>query len=31
MRKALPVISEDAELLKQRLRREHDGRKKPRL
>lgn len=31
MRKALPVIIEDAELLKQRLHREHDGRKKPRL
>jgi transposase len=31
MRKALPVISEDAETLKQRLQREHDGRKKPRL
>jgi transposase len=31
MRKALPVIIEDAELLKQRLQREHDGRKKPRL
>jgi Homeodomain-like domain len=31
MRKALPVIIEDAELLKQRLQREYDGRKKPRL
>ena len=31
MRKALPVISEDAETLKQRLQRERDGRKKPRL
>ena len=31
MRKALPVITEDAELLKQRLQREHDGRKRPRL
>jgi transposase len=31
MRKALPVIREDAATLKQRLRREHDGRKKPRL
>jgi transposase len=31
MRKALPVISEDAALLKQHLQREHDGRKKPRL
>jgi transposase len=31
MRKALPVISEDAATLKQRLQREHDGRKKPRL
>ncbi len=31
MRKALPVIAEDAETLKQRLQREHDGRKKPRL
>jgi transposase len=31
MRKALPVIIEDAELLKQRLQREHDGRKTPRL
>jgi transposase len=30
MRKALPVIREDAATLKQRLRREHDGRKKPR-
>jgi transposase len=31
MRNALPVITEDAETLKQRLQREHDGRKKPRL
>jgi transposase len=31
MRKALPVITEDADTLKQRLQREHDGRKKPRL
>jgi transposase len=31
MRKALPVIIEDAELLKQRLQRERDGRKTPRL
>jgi transposase len=31
MRKALPVISEDVEPLKQRLQRERDGRKKPRL
>jgi transposase len=31
MRKALPVIREDAEILKQHLQREHDGRKKPRL
>jgi transposase len=31
MRKALPVITEAAETLKQRLQREHDGRKKPRL
>jgi transposase len=31
MRKALPVIIEAAETLKQRLQREHDGRKKPRL
>src|ERR671923_2578242 len=31
MRKALPVITEDAATLKQRLQREHDGRKKPRL
>jgi hypothetical protein len=31
MRKALPIISEDAATLKQRLQREHDGRKKPRL
>jgi transposase len=30
MRKALPVITEDAELLKQRLHGEHDGRQKPR-
>jgi transposase len=31
MRKALPVITETVENLKQRLQREHDGRKKPRL
>jgi transposase len=31
MRNALPIITEDAETLKQRLQREHDGRKKPRL
>jgi transposase len=31
MRKAVPVVTEDAETLKQRLQREHDGRKKPRL
>jgi transposase len=31
MRKALPVISEDVETLKQRLQREHHGRRKPRL
>jgi transposase len=31
MRKALPVITEDTELLKQRLQHEHDSRKKPRL
>jgi putative transposase len=31
MRKALPVITEALELLKQRLQRESDGRKKPRL
>jgi transposase len=31
MRKALPVIREDTATLKQRLQREHDGRKKPRL
>jgi hypothetical protein len=31
MRKALPVITEAAETLKQRLQRAHDGRKKPRL
>jgi transposase len=31
MRKALPVMTEDVEHLKQRLQREHDGRKKPRL
>ena len=31
MRKAVPVITEAAEALKQRLQREHDGRKKPRL
>jgi hypothetical protein len=31
MRKALPVISEDAETLKQRLQREQDGRTMPRL
>jgi transposase len=31
MRKALPVIREDAATLKHRLQHEHDGRKKPRL
>jgi putative transposase len=31
MRKALPVITEALELLKQRLQHEYDGRKKPRL
>jgi transposase len=31
MRKALPVIPEEVESLKQRLQRERDGRKKPRL
>jgi transposase len=31
MRNALPVITEDAETLKQRLQREHDGHKQPRL
>jgi transposase len=31
MRKALPVITEEVEPLKQRLQRERDGRKKPRL
>jgi transposase len=31
MRKALPVITEDTATLKQRLQREHDGRRKPRL
>ena len=31
MRKALPGITEALELLKQRLQREYDGRKKPRL
>lgn len=31
MRKALPVIIEDVEMLKQRLQRERDGRKRPRL
>jgi Homeodomain-like domain-containing protein len=31
MRKALPVITEAVENLKQRLQREHDGRTKPRL
>jgi transposase len=31
MRKALPVIAEDAGILKQRLPHERDGRKKPRL
>jgi transposase len=31
MRKALPVITEDVENLKQRLQRAHDGRKRPRL
>ena len=31
MRKAVPVVTEDAETLKQRIQHEHDGRKKPRL
>jgi len=31
MRKALPVIAQDTEILKQRRQRERDGRKKPRL
>jgi transposase len=31
MRKALPIITEDVENLKQRLQRAHDGRKRPRL
>jgi transposase len=31
MRKALPILSEDIESLKQRLQHEHDGRKRPRL
>ena len=31
MRKALPVMTEDAAPLKQQLQRAHDGRKKPRL
>ena len=31
MRKALPIITEDVENLKQRLPRAHDGRKRPRL
>jgi Homeodomain-like domain len=31
MRKAVPVVTEDAETLTQRRQREHDGRKKPRL
>ena len=31
MRKALPVIAEGADILKQRLQQERDGRKKPRL
>jgi transposase len=31
MRNAIPVISEDAATLKQRLQHEHDGRKRPRL
>ena len=31
MRKALPVITEAVETLKQRLQHERDGRKKPRL
>jgi hypothetical protein len=31
MRKALPVMTEDAEHLKQRLQRTSDGRQKPRL
>jgi transposase len=31
MRKALPIITEEVEHLKQRLQRAHDGRKRPRL
>jgi transposase len=31
MRKTLPAITEDTATLKQRLQREHDGRRKPRL
>jgi hypothetical protein len=31
MRKALPVLTEDADALERLLQREHDGRKKPRL
>lgn len=31
MRKVIPVVTEDAETLKQRIQREHDGRRKPRL
>jgi transposase len=31
MRKALPIITEEVENLKQRLQRAHDGRKRPRL
>jgi transposase len=31
MRKALPVLAENADILKQRLQHERDGRKKPRL
>jgi hypothetical protein len=31
MRKALPVITEEAVLLKRRLQGEHHGRKRPRL
>src|SRR5918992_1065322 len=31
MRKALPVLAEDADILKQRRQHERDGRKKPRL
>jgi hypothetical protein len=31
MRQALPIITEEATFLKQRLQHEHNGRKKPRL